>query len=131
MPVGDLPEHGALTVDLPTPGVALAIGAHPDDVEFGCGATLAKWARAGCELHHLVLTDGSKGTWDGADDTEALIALRREEQVAAARLLGGGDVRFLGFVDGELASGLAERSRSSPRLLGETSTGPIVSACPS
>ena len=44
--------------------VALAIGAHPDDVEFGCGATLAKWAAAGCTVHHLVLTDGSKGTWD-------------------------------------------------------------------
>ena len=36
------------TVDLAVPSVALAVGAHPDDVEFGAGATLAKWAAAGC-----------------------------------------------------------------------------------
>jgi LmbE family N-acetylglucosaminyl deacetylase len=48
--------------DLAVPASALAIGAHPDDVEFGCGATLAKWAAQGCTVHHLVLTDGSKGT---------------------------------------------------------------------
>lgn len=55
-------ERAITSVDLPTPSVALAIGAHPDDIEFGCGATLAKWAAAGCRIHHLVLTDGSKGT---------------------------------------------------------------------
>jgi len=56
-----------------------------------------------------VLTDGSKGTWDTSTDPATLIAVRRAEQVAAARALGGGDVRFLGFTDGELGSGLAER----------------------
>ena len=61
-----------LRVDLPVPARALAIGAHPDDIEFGCGATLAKWAAAGCDINHLVLTDGSKGTWDPAADTGAL-----------------------------------------------------------
>ena len=50
--------------DMPVPAIALAVGAHPDDIEFGCGATLAKWAAAGCRFHHLVLTDGSKGSWD-------------------------------------------------------------------
>ena len=53
----------ATSTDLDVPRSALAIGAHPDDVEFGCGATLAKWAAHGCIVHHLVLTDGSKGTW--------------------------------------------------------------------
>ena len=52
------------TRDRPAPSSALAIGAHPDDVEFGAGGTLAKWAAAGCVVHHLVCTDGSKGTWD-------------------------------------------------------------------
>ena len=52
------------TVDQAVPASALAIGAHPDDIEFGCGATLAKWAAAGCRIHHLILTDGSKGSWD-------------------------------------------------------------------
>ncbi|MGH9283003.1 MAG: PIG-L deacetylase family protein, partial [Acidimicrobiales bacterium] len=53
----------AVTVDLPVPRRALAIGAHPDDIDFGCGATLAKWAASGCEVFELVLTDGSKGSW--------------------------------------------------------------------
>jgi LmbE family N-acetylglucosaminyl deacetylase len=97
-------------VDLPTPSRALAVGAHPDDVEFGCGATLAKWAEAGCEVHHLVCTDGSKGTWDPKQDLAALVLQRQEEQRAAAAALGAsGEVVFLGWPDGELASGLRQR----------------------
>ena len=88
--------------DLPTPARALAIGAHPDDVEFGCGATLAKWAEAGAEVRLLVLTDGSKGTWDPAADLGALVATRRREQEASAAVLG--------LPDGALGSGLAERA---------------------
>jgi len=109
LPVGDLPGRATITTNLAVPAVALAIGAHPDDVEFGCGATLAKWAAAGCIIHHLVLTDGSKGTWAPEDDREALILRRQREQQAAASILGGGAVTFLGFVDGELHAGLDER----------------------
>ncbi|MHB1989105.1 MAG: PIG-L deacetylase family protein [Acidimicrobiales bacterium] len=98
------------TTNLETPAVALAVGAHPDDVEFGCGATLAKWAAQGCEIHHLVCTDGSKGTWDARQDPAQLVAIRRDEQRAASRALGGkGDVVFLGWPDGELESGLRQR----------------------
>ena len=104
-PAGD----GRVTVDLPIPGRALAIGAHPDDIDFGCGGALAKWAAAGCAVTELVLTDGSKGSWDPNADRAGLIALRREEQRAAAAALGAGEVVFLDHVDGELASGLAER----------------------
>ncbi len=100
------------TADLPVPAVALAVGAHPDDVEFGAGATLAKWAAAGCLVHHLVLTDGSKGTWDPHADVAALAARRQDEQREAARRLAGeqaGKVVFLGRVDGELDSDRATR----------------------
>jgi LmbE family N-acetylglucosaminyl deacetylase len=100
----------APTVDLPVPESALAIGAHPDDIDFGCGATLAKWAAAGCRVWELVLTDGSKGTWDSDVDVDALVALRQEEQRAAAARLGVAEVRFLGLADGELQSGLEERA---------------------
>jgi LmbE family N-acetylglucosaminyl deacetylase len=94
----------------PTPASALAVAAHPDDVEFGCGATLAKWAAAGCAIHHLVCTDGSKGSWDEHEDVTRLIAVRQDEQRAASRALGGaGDVVFLGHPDGELESGMAQR----------------------
>jgi LmbE family N-acetylglucosaminyl deacetylase len=84
------------------PARALAIGAHPDDIEFGCGATLAKWAAGGCEVHLLVCTDGSKGTWDADDDLDALVATRRREQHDAAAALGAARVHFLDRVDGEL-----------------------------
>ncbi|MBW3669083.1 MAG: PIG-L family deacetylase [Actinobacteria bacterium] len=92
------------------PARALAVAAHPDDVEFGCGATFAKWAAAGCEIFHLVCTDGSKGSWDPAEDTARLVALRQEEQRSASRALGGkGEVVFLGWPDGELECGLRQR----------------------
>ncbi len=98
-------------LDLPTPTSALAIGAHPDDVEFGAGGTLAKWAADGCVVHHLVCTDGSKGTWDPAADLAALIAIRRDEQRAAAAALGAtGEVIFLDQVDGELLDSAELRS---------------------
>lgn len=109
LPVGELPVHGPVTVDIDPPSSALAVGAHPDDVEFGCGATLAKWAAAGCRIHHLILTDGSKGSWDGSGSESALVDERHAEQREAARLLGGGPVDFLDFPDGELQSGLPER----------------------
>jgi LmbE family N-acetylglucosaminyl deacetylase len=92
------------------PASALAIGAHPDDVEFGAGGTLARWAAAGCVVHHLVLTDGSKGTWDLDADVAALVATRRDEQRAAAKALGaGGEVRFLDRVDGDLEADAGTR----------------------
>ncbi|MGI9607102.1 MAG: PIG-L deacetylase family protein [Acidimicrobiales bacterium] len=104
---------------LPTPTCALAIGAHPDDIEFECGATLAKWAAAGCEVHHVVCTDGSKGTWDESADTVALIGVREVEQREAARRLGTtGAVHFLGEVDGELTSDLRVR-REVARIIRE------------
>jgi len=98
------------TATAPPPSVALAIAAHPDDVEFQAGATLAKWAAEGCVVHHLILTDGSKGTWDPHADTTALIATRQVEQRAAARALGAtGEVVMLDAVDGELEATLARR----------------------
>jgi LmbE family N-acetylglucosaminyl deacetylase len=106
----DPAAKGSVSVDLATPERALAIGAHPDDIDFGCGGTLAKWAAAGCVVTELVLTDGAKGSWDPNVDRKALVALRQEEQRAAAAALGAGDVVFLGHVDGELDSGLAERA---------------------
>ena len=96
--------------NLPIPNRALAVGAHPDDVEFGCGGTLAKWAANGCEIFHLVCTDGSKGTWDPAHDPAELVVTRRNEQRAASVALGGkGEVVFLGWPDGELEAGLRQR----------------------
>lgn len=99
-----------MRVDLPTPSAALAIGAHPDDIEFECGGTLAKWGEAGAAIHFLVCTDGSKGTWDVDADTDALVARRRAEQeVAARRIAAGATVHFLDAVDGELDNTVTRR----------------------
>jgi LmbE family N-acetylglucosaminyl deacetylase len=101
-----------MTTNLERPERALAIGAHPDDVEFGCGGTLAKWAHEGTEIFHLICTDGSKGTWREDQDPAELVVIRREEQRAAAKKLGGtGEVVFLGWPDGELESGLRQRAQ--------------------
>jgi len=73
----------------------LAIGAHPDDVEFGCGGTLLKYADKGARIDLLVMTDGSRG---GAART------RRAEQLRAARVLGARRVHWGGYRDTLLPS---------------------------
>ncbi len=98
------------STNLDPPSRALAVGAHPDDIEFGCGATLAKWAAAGCEIFHLVCTDGAKGSWDPSEDVAQLVAARQEEQRNASLALGGrGEVVFLGWPDGELQAGIRQQ----------------------
>ena len=59
----------------------------------------------------LVLTDGSKGSWEPDQDLAALVATRREEQRDAARALGALDVHFLDAVDGELEDDAARREQ--------------------
>lgn len=103
--------------ELAVPERALAIAAHPDDIEFECGATIAKWSAAGCVVDHLICTDGSKGTWDEHADTVALVGIRQREQIEAARRLGAtGKVWFLDAVDGELTSDL-DRRREVARVI--------------
>lgn len=98
--------------NLPAPASVLVIVAHADDAEFGIGGTFAKWAEAGTVLHHLVLTDGSKGTWDASADQGELVATRRDEQRTAAAALGAtGECVFLGEVDGELQASTTNRAR--------------------
>lgn len=94
---------------LPVPGRALTIGAHPDDAEFGIGGTLARWTGAGCEAVMLIVTDGSKGTWEAGQDPAELVRIRRAEQREAAEVLGVSQVVFLEHVDGELEYGMGLR----------------------
>jgi len=82
----------------------LVVMAHPDDPEFSCGGTLAKWTREGSEIRYVLLTCGDKGS-DSPDVTpEMLCADRQLEQRAAAAALGVKDVIFLNYHDGELAN---------------------------
>jgi LmbE family N-acetylglucosaminyl deacetylase len=80
--------------------------AHPDDPEFFCGATLARWARAGHSITYYLLTCGDKGYNDRTkvEDISAndLCAVRHKEQAAAASVLGISAVHFLDRPDGYL-----------------------------
>jgi LmbE family N-acetylglucosaminyl deacetylase len=102
----------SLSTNLAVPARAMAIGAHPDDVEFGAGGTLAKWAASGCRVQHVICTDGSKGSWDPDEDLARLVLTRQGEQREASRQLGAaGDVLFLNWPDGELESGVRQRAQ--------------------
>lgn len=79
----------------------LVILAHPDDPEFFCGGTLARWARAGHQIHYLLLTCGDKG--GGPEITpQQLCEIRQREQAKAAAIIGAASVQFLDRADGYL-----------------------------
>jgi LmbE family N-acetylglucosaminyl deacetylase len=90
-------------------GCVLAVYAHPDDPDVSCGGTLARWARAGAEVHALVCTNGDKGTIDPAIDPTELARRRAGEADEAAAVLGLAGHHMLGYGDGELADTLALR----------------------
>src|SRR5512146_891153 len=83
----------------------LVILAHPDDPEFFCGATLAKWARAGHNITYHLLTCGDNGWNPKTPDemtSDALCAIRHDEQANAAKVIGATVVHFLDRPDGYL-----------------------------
>ncbi len=82
------------------PSRAMVIMAHPDDAEFLCGGTIAKWCAEGWDVRYVVVTSGDKGTHDESMHPEKLAALREEEQRAACRVLGVKECIFLGYPDG-------------------------------
>lgn len=85
-----------------TPASVLVVFAHPDDAEFGCSGTIAKWVREGAEAHYLIATNGDKGSQDPAMLPEKLAVIREAEQRAAAAVLSVKTIEFLGYGDGEL-----------------------------
>ncbi|MBX5489822.1 MAG: PIG-L family deacetylase [Chloroflexi bacterium] len=91
------------------PGTVLLIAAHPDDPEFGCGATIARWVQEGWRVVYVLCTRGEQGTHDVGADLEAVKRTREAEQRAAAAVLGVAEVRFLDYPDGLLEPTLALR----------------------
>src|SRR5690349_12971913 len=80
----------------------LVVMAHPDDAEFGCGGTIAKWAAAGKTVNYVLCTSGDKGSSDPDVSPYRLAQTRRTEQMNAARALGAHEVTFLEHEDGTL-----------------------------
>jgi LmbE family N-acetylglucosaminyl deacetylase len=85
-----------------TPERALVIVAHADDIEFGMSGTISRWTAAGAQVTYCIVTDNSAGSNAPDADLEVLVATRREEQIASAKVAGVHDVRFLNYKDGTL-----------------------------
>src|SRR5260370_32540195 len=87
---------------MPEGNSVLVVMAHPDDAEFGCGGTIAKWAAAGKVINYVLCTSGDKGSSDPNVVPFQLARTRRGEQLNAAHALGARDVVFLSYDDGTL-----------------------------
>lgn len=103
-PVAPAPAFGSAQQEAPPPIegplTAMVIMAHPDDAEFVCSGTVAKWCAEGWTVYYVLVTGGDKGTHDPLMHPEKLAAIREEEQRAACRVLGVKECIFLGYPDG-------------------------------
>jgi LmbE family N-acetylglucosaminyl deacetylase len=87
---------------------ALAVVAHPDDLEYGAAAAIARWTAAGKWVGYVLATRGEAGI-DGMNPTDAG-PVRAAEEVASAAVVGVDTVEFLGLPDGTLTYGLELRA---------------------
>ncbi len=100
--------------------------AHHDDIEFGVAGSVAKWIQGeGATVTYVIITDGGSGSNDPAMTRAELVALRREEQLRAAAIVGVSDVRFLDYPDGMLQATL-ELRRDITRIIRETKAYRVV-----
>jgi len=76
------------------------IGAHPDDIEVGCGPTVARLSEMGKRICFIIATDGRYGMADANVSVDEAVKTRKDEALKAAEILGVKDVRFLDFPDG-------------------------------
>ena len=79
----------------------LFVGPHPDDIELGCGGTVAKLTKMGKQVTVLIATNGCVGSIDPNLTSEQLVQIRKQEALTSAELLGLHDVRFLPYDDGD------------------------------
>ncbi len=86
--------------------VILAVGAHPDDLDFGCAGIIAKWVKEGATAYYLICTKGCKGSNDPKMNSKKLAKIRKREQLEAAGILGIKEVFFLNHEDSELENNL-------------------------
>jgi LmbE family N-acetylglucosaminyl deacetylase len=84
----------------------MVIVAHPDDIEFGCAGTVAKWTRAGATGVYVLTTSGNGGTHDPAHTRESIAVLREQEETASAAVVGVHTVEYLRHNDGEVVASL-------------------------
>jgi LmbE family N-acetylglucosaminyl deacetylase len=93
------------------PESAMAIVAHPDDIEFSCAGTLARWAKAGTRISYVLCTSGDVGIAEPGMTRARATEIREAEERAAAALIGAQEVVFLREPDGMLQATLELRKR--------------------
>lgn len=100
-----------MTHPLYVPESAMAIVAHPDDIEFSCAGTTARWAKAGARIAYLLCTSGDVGIAEPGMTRARATEIREAESRAAAEIAGVRDVIFLREPDGMLEATIALRKR--------------------
>ncbi len=111
------------------PQKILIVLAHPDDPEYFCGASIARWTALGHEVHYCLLTRGDKGVRGDVLDAGELMRTRELEQRRAAAVLGVKSIRFLNFADGYLQPTIDAR-RAVVAALREAKPDVVVSSDP-
>jgi LmbE family N-acetylglucosaminyl deacetylase len=91
----------------------MVVFAHPDDAEFTCSGSVARWIAAGDEVTYVACTSGDKGSQDRDINPAQLMLTREQEQLDAADVLGVKTVVFLRHKDGEVEPDMAFRSELS------------------
>ena len=87
----------------------LVVVAHPDDIDFAVAGSVAVWTDRGIDVHYCLVTDGDAGGSDQSISRVEMAEIRREEQTAAAKIVGVTDLHFLGFPDGRVQADLELR----------------------
>lgn len=111
------------------PKRAMLIYAHPDDIEFSAAGTAARWAKAGCEVTYVVITDGNVGSHEEGMTSVQVAEVRRAEQQAAAKVAGVQKCVFLGYHDGLLQATL-ELRKDLVRLIRELKPEVVICGDP-
>ena len=93
------------------PESAMAIYAHPDDIEFSCVGTIARWAKAGTRICYVLLTSGDVGIADPGMTRQRATEIREAESRQAAEIAGVNEVVFLREPDGMLSPTLELRKK--------------------
>lgn len=95
------------------PLTVLCIAAHPDDLDFGCAGTTASLTAEGHNVVYCLVTDGQAGGSDNTITRDRMAEIRREEQTAAAKVVGVTELHWLGFPDGAVEATLELRKELS------------------
>lgn len=124
-----MPHYCRLVIEDTDIERVLVVTAHPDDVDFGLGGSVATWTDAGIEVSYCIVTSGDAGGFDPEVPRSEIAGIRQAEQRAAAAVLGVSDVRFLGYPDGRVEATLDLR-RDIARVIREVRPNRLICQSP-